>query len=966
MTQKKQLREAAEAALAQVPVPVAKLPPEEALRQVHELRVHQIELEMQNDELLRTQVELEESRALYLDLYELAPVGYLTLNEKGLILQANLTAAELLGVVRSKLLKRPLSYFIQKQDEPIYYKHRCQIPGAAEALTCELRMTRPDGTPFWARLTSVAGQHEQDEAASRVTLSDITASKCQGLILAARERLLVLAQTCSLDELLRATIDEAEGLTESLAGFYHFVETDQNTLSLQVWSTHTEGNLCRAEGVKRHYPVNEAGVWVDCIRQRRAVIHNNYAALPHRKGLPTGHVAVARELVVPVLRGGSIVAILGVGNKACDYTAADCQAVEALADLAWDIVENKRREGELLASKDRFRMIADFTVDWESWFGVDGQYLWVNPSVERVTGYAPAEVLAMPDFMAVLVFEADRELFSRHFQEALQGVPGEGLEFRSCHKSGTLHWLSVSWQSIFDSNGQCVGVRSSCRDITGKKHLDDVEKFLARTSSGIEVGAFFNALASCLAGNLGMDYVCIKRLEGDSMKALTLAVWSDGRFEDNMSHALEAPSCSEALGRAACNFLEGDCQHFPRDPVLKDFGAESFVGCTLWSHKGEPIGLIEAIGRRPLLERAQAEAILAAVAERAASELERLAAEEELRDYQQLLSGVVDNLPSHVFAFNLQHRFILLNDAVAGFYRLPKEKVWGKSITEVFPSELADTLMATNSRVMASGEPLLLEEVLYSNALDEPRTMMTSKFALRNTRGDITGLGGVATDVTDYKNALDALRQSLGEKESLLKEIHHRVKNNLQIVSSLLRLQSGRVTSPGTRAALLDMEGRIHSMALIHEHLYRSDNLAAVDLATYFRQLCNHLLRTLVLTPGSVQLHLDLSHVLLEIDQAIPCGLLVNELVSNALKHAFPDGRSGELWVLLEKLADGTGWHLRVADNGVGLPPDLDLQHISTLGLKLVSDLSRQLGAQLSFGSSPGAVLDVLCPPRGK
>ena len=149
-------------------------------------------------------------------------------------------------------------------------------------------------------------------------------------------------------------------------------------------------------------------------------------------------------------------------------------------------------------------------------------------------------------------------------------------------------------------------------------------------------------------------------------------------------------------------------------------------------------------------------------------------------------------------------------------------------------------------------------------------------------------------------------------------------------------------------------------MALIHEHLYRSDNLAAVDLATYFRQLCNHLLRTLVLTPGSVQLHLDLSHVLLEIDQAIPCGLLVNELVSNALKHAFPDGRSGELWVLLEKLADGTGWHLRVADNGVGLPPAHDWQASRSMGLRLVNLwATHQLGGALNVRGDSGTTYTI-------
>ena len=934
--------------------------------EVDRQREYQFELETQNENLRRAQLELEESQARYFDLYDLAPVGYLTLSETGLILQANLTAAALLGLVRSKLLRRPLARFIRRQDRQSYETHRTAVPDTAAPVACELRMVKADGTQFWARLTSIAARHAEGAPACRVSLSDITASKRQELILAARERLLVLAQTHPLADLLRASLDETELLTESCASFYHFLEADQNTLSLQAWGTHTERDLCRAEGVRRHYPVNEAGVWVDCIRQRRTVIHNDYAALPHRKGLPEGHVMVTRELVVPVLRGGRITAILGVGNKASDYTAADSQAVEALADLVWDIVENKRREEELRASEEKFRAIADFTVDWESWFGVDGKYLWVNPSVERVTGYAPAEVLAMADFIAVLVAEEDRVMFRQHFGEALQGTPGAGLEFRIVHKDGSLHWLSASWQSIFDAAGQCIGVRSSSRDITREKHLDDVQRFLARTGSGMEGESFFNALASYLAASLGMDCVCIARLETGGEAARTVAVWCDGHFEDNVTYALKDSDCGEVGERGRSCLPEQVCQSFQRDEKLKDFGAESFLGCTLWSHHRKPIGLIVAFGRRPLQEATLAEATLAAVAERAAGELERQAAEDELRDYQHLLNDIIDNSPSSIFAFDLQHRFILLNEAMARFLGMPKDDVWGKTITEVFPSDLGAVLKATNSRIMTSGEPQRVEEVVRSNVQDEPRTVMTSKFPLYNAQGNITGLGGVATDVTNYKIALDSLRKSLNEKESLLKEIHHRVKNNLQIVSSLLRLQSGRVSSASTRAALLDMEGRIHSMALIHEHLYRADNLAAVDLAAYLRHLCNHLFRILVLTPGTVKLHLELSHVVLEIDQAIPCGLLVNELVSNALKHAFPDGRSGELWVLLEPLADDTAWHLRVSDNGVGLPPDFDLQHISSLGLKLVSDLSRQLGAQLSLGSGPGAVLEVLCPRRGQ
>ena len=161
-----------------------------------------------------------------------------------------------------------------------------------------------------------------------------------------RLRLLELPSTHTLEEVLVATLDEAEALTGSQIGFYHFLEEDQKTLSLQAWSTRTTREMCQAVGAGRHYDVAEAGIWVDCIRQRHPVIHNDYAAVSHRKGLPPGHAPVIRELVVPVFRGEKIVAILGVGNKPIYYTDEDVHAVSQMADLAWDIAALKQAQIE--------------------------------------------------------------------------------------------------------------------------------------------------------------------------------------------------------------------------------------------------------------------------------------------------------------------------------------------------------------------------------------------------------------------------------------------------------------------------------------------------------------------------------------------------------------------------------------------------------------------------------------------
>jgi hypothetical protein len=167
----------------------------------------------------------------------------------------------------------------------------------------------------------------------------------------ARLRVMQYTDAHTLDELLQFTLDEIETLTGSTISFLHFVEPDQTTLWLQAWSTNTLQNMCKAEGKDRHYDVEQAGIWADAARHRQPVIHNNYAALPHRKGMPEGHALVVREMIVPILRDKKVVAILGVGNKPQDYTSDDVELASTFADFAWDTVEHKQAENALRQSE---------------------------------------------------------------------------------------------------------------------------------------------------------------------------------------------------------------------------------------------------------------------------------------------------------------------------------------------------------------------------------------------------------------------------------------------------------------------------------------------------------------------------------------------------------------------------------------------------------------------------------------
>jgi signal transduction histidine kinase len=209
--------------------------------------------------------------------------------------------------------------------------------------------------------------------------------------------------THSLEELLKKTLDEVCELTGSPIGFYHFVEADQKTITLQAWSTRTVNEFCKAEGKGLHYGIDKAGVWVDCVHEKKPVIHNDYASLPHRKGLPEGHAPVIRELVVPIMRSDKIVAILGVGNKAEDYNEKDIEIVSYLADVAWEIADHKRTEKAVREKVNELKTIIESTADGLLVVDRQGHVLYANTRFGEMW-QIPGGLIASGDDNALLEF----------------------------------------------------------------------------------------------------------------------------------------------------------------------------------------------------------------------------------------------------------------------------------------------------------------------------------------------------------------------------------------------------------------------------------------------------------------------------------------------------------------------------------------------------------------------------------
>jgi PAS domain S-box-containing protein len=262
-----------------------------------------------------------------------------------------------------------------------------------------------------------------------------------------------------------------------------------------------------------------------------------------------------------------------------------------------------------------------------------------------------------------------------------------------------------------------------------------------------------------------------------------------------------------------------------------------------------------------------------------------------------------------------------------------------------------DSAIRNRKRLMNEYRIILPEgETRWINALGD---------VVYNPNGKALRMSGICLDITARKQAEELIKASLHEKEVLLKEIHHRVKNNMQVISSLVSLQADGSKDEAVREVLKDVTYRVRSMALVHEKLYQSADLARIDFAEYTRSLLGYLWRAHGAAAADVRLTLDLELVQLPVDTAVPCGLILNELAGNSLKHAFRGRSEGEVTVALQNDGDGR-IRLSVHDNGAGLPDGLDWRQAPSLGLRLVQMLSKQLGASVEVSGGDGTMFEIV------
>ncbi len=349
--------------------------------------------------------------------------------------------------------------------------------------------------------------------------------------------------------------------------------------------------------------------------------------------------------------------------------------------------------------------------------------------------------------------------------------------------------------------------------------------------------------------------------------------------------------------------------------------------------------------------------ILTFISEQVAMAITRRQAEDALQQSEEMFRSVVENAQSGIVIIDQEFRPLYANDEMLRIMGYSREEFVGADFRKYLDEESLELVADRYQRRQKGGEVPSRYEFTIIRKDGEKRRVEISSTLMKDSSQNITTLTQVQ-DITEQRQAEEQIKSSLHEKEVLLREIHHRVKNNLQIISSLLNLQSQHIEDSKALEMFAESRLRVRSMAMVHEKLYRSEDLSRVDFREYVRSLSYHLFQMYGVTPDKVALEMDIEDVLLDINTAIPCGLLVSELISNALKHAFPEGHSGTVSVSMKPVADG-GIELRISDDGVGLESDLDLKNSESFGLQLVDMLTEQLQGTLSIDRNGGTTFAV-------
>ena len=670
-----------------------------------------------------------------------------------------------------------------------------------------------------------------------------------------------------------------------------------------------------------------------CIRENRPIWCEDFAHDPrtepwHERGRRFGWAASA---ALPLVRGGRVVGALTVYAFSAELFDHEGRMLllEAAADISFALDAFDREsqrlatEAELAESEVRYRTIfSDSTVPRLVIDQEDMRIVDANRAAGAFYGYSV-------DALTQMKISDINTLDPVKIRQAMDRVVrGEQTRFDFVHQLANGERRNVEVYSTGITVHNRPLLLSAVFDVTDRIRT---EQALRETSERFR--AIFDeaplgvALIESLTGRIREVNARFAAIAGRTREELTTIDWMSITHPDDVAEDLSNMAQLNAGRISGFNMNKR---------YRRPDGSYVWINMTIAALIGEPGGVRQHVCMiEDITERKQAE-----------YEIGRLAL-------------MVDAAPSSVTVHDDDGRILYANRRAIEAHGYSREEFLRLNMQALYPP--ADRHLVAERIAELRGRREVAFEVDHIRKDGSRLPLEVAATVIKWDGGE--QFLSIGTDITERKHASDALRESLQEKEALLKEVHHRVKNNLQLITSMLRLEMGRTVHPLVETALSEMQNRVLSMALLHETLYRSGRFAQVDLAAYLGELGHRIFQSLA-QAATVTLHTELTPTTVELDQAIPCGLLVNELITNALKHGFPDGRAGAVRLVLRPMTEGQGACIEVSDNGVGLPTDFDARRKDSLGLQLVMDLTRQLRGSLDIGGGPGAHFRVAFMPR--
>jgi len=549
--------------------------------------------------------------------------------------------------------------------------------------------------------------------------------------------------------------------------------------------------------------------------------------------------------------------------------------------------------------------------------------IYVNPAFEEMTGYTAAETIGRncPFLQGLKTEQPELD----QLRAALTAGTGGTVTLRNYRKDGSMFWNNLTVSPIYDEEGNLTHYIGIQTDITERKEAEDSLRATTSRLTALMENLQLGVLVKDESGKIVLtnqafcDLLKIPAtpqvMRGADFSEFALNYQhlfaNEAEFVQRHNEIIQAKQVvmGEELQMASGQTLEQDYA-----PIFVDGNYSGY----LWMY-------------RDITDRKQAE-----------KELEQ--AKDQLQAVLDAVPGLVSwiSCPFDEDLFSLE--YIGVNQNLATSFNLAPEAFVGQKIG--FMKNSTPFAKLIRQFFADDAEQIFQEVTIVVNNQERDYLIVAQKY--NDDRAAVT----VGIDITARKQAEELLKASLVEKETLLKEIHHRVKNNLQIISSLLRLQSPKIKDPLALKVFTESQNRMQVMALVHEQLYQSENLADINFPEYIKILVGNLFRSYGPHPG-VTFKVNIEEISLAIDTAIPCGLIVNELVSNSLKYAFPEGRTG--WICIDLTASATDEYiLSIRDNGVGIPAELDWTQTESLGLQLVRRLTNQLEGEISLDRSQG------------